>query len=366
MTAPALNTSRSQAIFGAAQGLMPGGVSSPVRAFKSVGGQPIVFDRVKGPYAWDVDGNKYIDYIGSWGRAICGHAIRSDQRSAGSDRKGHQLRSPLRPGEHPGRDGDRRRPERGDGSLRQQRHRGLHGGAPPDARLHKRDKVIKFEGCYHGHADMFLVKADPVWPPLACPIPLACHAAPPPTPLRLLTTTWKQSSRCSPENPDAIAGVILEPIVGNAGFIQPEPGFLEGLRELTKEHGALLVFDEVMTGFRISYGGAQAHFGVTPDLTTMGKVIGGGLPRGCLRRPGRHHGDGGSSGADVPGRNSERQSIGDDRRHQDAGTAETTRQLREAHRHHRATDRGDQGGRHGCGPAVHRWQRQRHVRLLPL
>ena len=144
-----------------------------------------------------------------------------------------------------------------------------------------RDKVIKFEGCYHGHADMFLVKAGSGVATLGLP---DSPGVPRSTTANTLTAPYNDLEAVKQlfaENPDAISGVILEPIVGNAGFIQPEPGFLEGLRELTKENGALLVFDEVMTGFRISYGGAQAHFGVTPDLTTMGKVIGGGLPVGA-------------------------------------------------------------------------------------
>ncbi len=261
---------------------MPGGVSSPVRAFKSVGGQPIVFDRVKGPYAWDVDGNKYIDYIGSWGPAICGHAhpevIAALQEAI---EKGTSFGAPCAL----------------ENTLAEmvidavpsvEMVRFVNSGTEACMAVLRlmraftgRDKVIKFEGCYHGHADMFLVKAGSGVATLGLP---DSPGVPRSTTANTLTAPYNDLESVKAlfaENPDAISGVILEPIVGNAGFIQPEPGFLEGLRELTKEHGALLVFDEVMTGFRISYGGAQAHFGVTPDLTTMGKVIGGGLPVGA-------------------------------------------------------------------------------------
>ena len=261
---------------------MPGGVSSPVRAFKSVGGQPIVFESVKGAYIRDVDGNEYIDYVGTWGPAICGHA-------------------------HP----------EVIAALHQALDKGTSFGAPcvqenilaemvidavPSIEMVRfvnsgteacmsvlrlmraftgRDKIIKFEGCYHGHADMFLVKAGSGVATLGLP---DSPGVPKTTTNNTLTAPYNDLEAVKAlfvENPDSIAGVILEPVVGNAGFIVPDAGFLEGLRELTKEYRALLMFDEVMTGFRIAYGGAQEKFGITPDLTTLGKVIGGGLPVGA-------------------------------------------------------------------------------------
>ncbi len=261
---------------------MPGGVSSPVRAFKSVGGEPIVFDRVKGPYAWDVDGNRYIDYVGSWGPAICGHAhpevITALQEAL---EKGTSFGAPC--------ELENQLAEMViDAVPSVEMVRFVNSGTEACMAVLRlmraftgRDKVIKFEGCYHGHADMFLVKAGSGVATLGLP---DSPGVPRSTTSNTLTAPYNDLEAVKElfaENPDAISGVILEPVVGNAGFITPEPGFLEGLRELTKENGALLVFDEVMTGFRISYGGAQARFGVTPDLTTMGKVIGGGLPVGA-------------------------------------------------------------------------------------
>lgn len=282
ITTTTLKTTKSEEIFAAAQKLMPGGVSSPVRAFKSVGGQPIVFDRVKGAYAWDVDGNQYIDYIGSWGPAICGHAHPEVLKA---------LHDVLEKGTSFGA------PSALENVLAEmvidavpsvEMVRFVNSGTEACMSVLRlmraftgRDKVIKFEGCYHGHADMFLVKAGSGVATLGLP---DSPGVPKSTTTNTLTAPFNNLEAVKAlfeENPDQIAGLILEPVVGNAGFITPDAGFLEGLRELTREHGALLVFDEVMTGFRIAYGGAQEKFRVTPDLTTLGKIIGGGLPVGA-------------------------------------------------------------------------------------
>jgi glutamate-1-semialdehyde 2,1-aminomutase len=277
-----IRTTKSQEIFAAAQNLMPGGVSSPVRAFKSVGGQPIVFDRVKGAYIWDVDSNQYIDYVGTWGPAICGHA-HPEVIAA--------LHEALEKGTSFGA------PSVLENILAEmvidavpsiEMVRFVNSGTEACMAVLRlmraftgREKVIKFEGCYHGHADMFLVKAGSGVATLGLPdspgVPKAATSSTLTAPFNDLEAV----KQLFEENRDQIAGVILEPVVGNAGFIPPDTGFLEGLRELTQEHGALLVFDEVMTGFRLAYGGAQEKFGVTPDLTTLGKVIGGGLPVGA-------------------------------------------------------------------------------------
>ncbi|MBD2306587.1 glutamate-1-semialdehyde 2,1-aminomutase [Chroococcidiopsis sp. FACHB-1243] len=282
MVNTSIKTTKSEEIFAAAQKLMPGGVSSPVRAFKSVGGQPIVFDRVEGAYIWDVDGNKYIDYVGTWGPAICGHA-HPEVIAA--------LHAALEKGTSFGA------PSALENVLAEmvidavpsiEMVRFVNSGTEACMAVLRlmraftgRDKIIKFEGCYHGHADMFLVKAGSGVATLGLPdspgVPKSATSNTLTAPYNDLETV----KALFEENPDEIAGVILEPVVGNAGFISPDAGFLEGLREITRDRGALLVFDEVMTGFRIAYGGAQERFGITPDLTTLGKIIGGGLPVGA-------------------------------------------------------------------------------------
>lgn len=282
ITSTNLKTTKSEEIFAAAQQLMPGGVNSPVRAFKSVGGQPIVFDRVQGAYIWDVDDNQYIDYVGTWGPAICGHAHPEVIKA---------LHSALEKGTSFGA------PSVLENVLAEmvidavpsiEMVRFVSSGTEACMAVIRlmraftgRDKIIKFAGCYHGHADMLLVKAGSGVATLGLP---DSPGVPKSVTINTLTAPFNDLEAVKAlfaENPDQIAGVILEPVVGNAGFIPPDAGFLEGLRLITQEHGALLVFDEVMTGFRIAYGGAQEKFGVTPDLTTLGKVIGGGLPVGA-------------------------------------------------------------------------------------
>jgi glutamate-1-semialdehyde 2,1-aminomutase len=277
-----MKSSRSDKLFHRAARLIPGGVNSPVRAFKSVGRTPLFIARARGAYLWDADGNKYIDYVGSWGPMILGHARTEVLKS-----------------------------------MKEAAKRGTSFGAPTELEVRMaellcklvpsvemvrmvnsgteatmsairvarafthREKIVKFEGCYHGHGDSFLIKAGSGAMTLGVP-----DSPGVPSGVAQDTLTARFNDLASVERlvdawPEQIAAVIVEPVVGNMGCVPPKPGFLEGLRALCTQHGIVLIFDEVMTGFRVALGGAQELYGVRPDLTTLGKIIGGGLPVGA-------------------------------------------------------------------------------------
>jgi glutamate-1-semialdehyde 2,1-aminomutase len=273
---------RSEALFKEAQGLMPGGVNSPVRAFRSVGGHPLVIARAKGATVTDVDGNAYIDFVSSWGPMIVGHAHPKVVAAVTRAAKLGTSYGALTPSEitlarmvcdaYP--------------SIEMVRMVNSGTEAVMSAiRLARaatgRDNILKFEGCYHGHSDQMLVKAGSGVLTLGIPdspgVPadLARHTLNVPyNDLGAVAATLRRRK-------GTIAAIIVEPVAANAGVIPPQPGFLEGLRRLATEHGALLIFDEVITGFRVAYGGAQERYGVRADLTCLGKIIGGGLPVGA-------------------------------------------------------------------------------------
>jgi glutamate-1-semialdehyde 2,1-aminomutase len=274
-----MNRCRSEALFARAQKLIPGGVNSPVRAFRSVGGTPPFIARGEGSKIYDVDGNEYIDYVLSWGPLILGH-----------------------------------RPQIVTDALREVLEIGTSFGAPTEREVELaelirecvpsvemvrlvssgteatmsairvargftgRDLTIKFEGCYHGHVDSLLVKAGSGMATLGIADTAGVPEAFAATTLALPFNSIEAVDKAFRERGDKIAAVIVEPVVGNMGCVPPLPGYLEALRSLTAKHGALLIFDEVMTGFRLALGGAQQRFGIKPDLTTLGKIIGAGLP----------------------------------------------------------------------------------------
>ncbi|KTC90254.1 glutamate-1-semialdehyde 2,1-aminomutase [Fluoribacter dumoffii] len=274
---------RSTDLFHQAQTLIPGGVNSPVRAFKGVGGEPIFFKQGKGAYLIDVDNNEYIDYVGSWGPLILGHC-----HSGVIEAVNRVLHSGMSFGA----------PTELEVQLAEkiislipsiEKVRMVNSGTEATmtairlARgVTKKNKFIKFNGCYHGHSDSLLVKAGSGLLTLGIP---STPGIPQSVTEHTLTANFNdlgQTAQLFEKFPDDIAAVILEPIAGNMGFVLPKPEFLQGLRQLCDQYNALLIFDEVMTGFRVSLQGAQGIFGITPDITTLGKVIGGGMPVGAL------------------------------------------------------------------------------------
>ena len=280
--ARAATTSRSAALVERAEDLFPGGVNSPVRAFRAVGRSPLVLERGEGPYVWDADGRRYLDYIGAWGPAILGHAhpavVEAVERAA---RNGFALGAT-----HPleiqlGETIRRAMP-----SMERLRFTSSGTEAVMSAlRVARaatgRDLVVKFAGAYHGHSDGLLVEAGSGLATQAIAGSAGVPEAVAATAIVLPFNDATAVSRAFAARPGKIAAVIVEPVVANVGVIPPEPGFLKLLRDVTHADGSLLVFDEVITGFRLGLGGAQALFGITPGLTTLGKIIGGGMPIGA-------------------------------------------------------------------------------------
>ncbi len=273
---------RSHELFEKAQRFIPGGVNSPVRAFRAVGGNPVFIARAEGARLYDADGNAYIDYVGSWGPMILGHnhpEVRealakalADGTSFGAPTELEVEMAELVCEIVPSVEMVRMVNSGTEATMSAIRlARGYTG----------RDKIVKCEGCYHGHGDSLLVKAGsgattfgvPTSP--GVPADFAKHT------LTIPYNDLEAFERVVRDNPGQIACLIVEPVPGNMGCIPPQPGYLEGLREITEREGIVLIFDEVMSGFRVALGGAQERFGVTPDLTTMGKIIGGGLPVGA-------------------------------------------------------------------------------------
>ena len=274
---------KSEQLFAEALKYIPGGVNSPVRAFRAVGGQPFFVNKAKGARVWDVDGNEYVDYVGTWGPAILGHAhpriIKAVQAAAeagtsfGIPNPFEVTLAKMICGWVP--------------SVQKVRMCNSGTEACMSAiRLArgftKRDKIIKFDGCYHGHADSLLVKAGSGALTFGNPDSAGVPAAFTQHTIVLPYNDPEAVKAAFAANPNQIAGIIVEPVPGNAGLYLPQPGYLEFLREITKDDDALLIFDEVMTGFRLAKGGAQERFNITPDLSCFGKVIGAGLPVGAF------------------------------------------------------------------------------------
>jgi len=276
-------SSRNETLFARAQQCIPAGVNSPVRAFRAVGGTPRFFERASGAYLWDADGRRYVDYVGSWGPMVAGHthpavveavsqaAARALSFGAPTEREIELAEAILQA--VPSVEMVRLVSSGTEATMTAIRLARGHTG---------RSAIVKFEGCYHGHADSLLVKAGSGALTFGNP---SSAGVPPETAAHTLVLDYndvEQVRKLFAARGAEIAGVIVEPVAGNMNLVLPAPGFLEALREQCTRHGAVLIFDEVMTGFRVAIGGAQERYGIRPDLTTLGKVIGGGLPVGAV------------------------------------------------------------------------------------
>ena len=273
----------TDSLFEQAQQYIPGGVNSPVRAFKNVGGDPIFIEKAKGAYLWDVDGKQYIDYVGSWGPMILGHAhpevVKAVQEAA---ENGLSFGAPTKIETTlakkiceliPSIDKVRMVSSGTEATMSALRlARGFTG----------RDKIVKFEGCYHGHSDSLLVKAGSGALDFGVPTSPGVPAALAEQTLTLQFNNLEQAEELFAKVGEEVAAIIIEPVAGNMNLVMPKKGYLEGLRKLCDKYGTVLIFDEVMTGFRVGLQGAQGFYGITPDLTCFGKVIGGGMPVGAF------------------------------------------------------------------------------------
>ncbi|WP_421705616.1 glutamate-1-semialdehyde 2,1-aminomutase [Alloalcanivorax xenomutans] len=278
-----MSRTQSEQLFRRAQKHIPGGVNSPVRAFSGVGGTPVFFERAEGAYLFDEDDNRYIDYVGSWGPMVLGHntpAVREAVQQAvarglsfGAPTEAEVEMADLVCEMVPSMDMVRMVNSGTEATMSAIRLARGHTG---------RDKIIKFEGCYHGHVDSLLVQAGSGALTLGTPSSPGVPAAVTADTLVLPYNDAAAVAEVFAQQGSDIAAVIVEPVAGNMNCVPPTQGFLDTLRAQCSEHGALLIFDEVMTGFRVALGGAQALYGITPDLTTLGKIIGGGMPVGAL------------------------------------------------------------------------------------
>ncbi|MGN7613322.1 glutamate-1-semialdehyde 2,1-aminomutase [Magnetococcales bacterium HHB-1] len=273
---------RSEELFNQAQKWIPGGVNSPVRAFKSVDGQPPFIRSAKGAKIIDEDGNAYIDYVGSWGPMIVGHAhpevVKAIKKAAES---GSSFGAPTQAEVRLAKKIINMVPSIEMVRLVNSGTEATMSTLRLARAVTRRDAILKFEGCYHGHADSLLVAAGSGAATFGVPSSPGVTAGTAKDTLTVPFNDLDAVENCFKQNPDKIAAVIVEPVAGNMGCVPPKEGFLEGLRELTQQYGALLIFDEVMTGFRVAAGGAQEAYNIDPDLTALGKVIGGGLPIGA-------------------------------------------------------------------------------------